>query len=545
MSDESPDSPDSPEKSPEESPEEAENRKKEFARIIELNYELQTTASKMRNEGKERDEIKAELLEIAPEYSDKDGMKLINDFIREAFSTKRKTPYHKTDLGFAERFTDTYQDDIRFVHAWDSWVIWDGVRWYRDGSGAIRLLVHDLTKEMCKQAAEYSNPDKRTAEFAFAIKCESNKALTAMLAHAKSMNAASPEEFDRNEWLLNCPNGTIDLRTRELYKAKREDMITQLCPTEYDPTAMWPTFARFLERIIPDEEVRDFLQRAAGYSITGRVTEHCLIFAHGPKGRNGKGTLMRMIMHVLGTDIAVEGTPNLLITKKNEPHPAEIADLRGKRFVSIQETDSGGRLAEGLVKRLTGGDILKARLMGENWSQFEPTHHIWLASNHEPVISEQDWAIWSRFRKVNFGQRIPDEEIDQALPDKLKAEAKGILNWMVDGCWIWQQEKLNPPKSVIIATDDYKKRSDVLAAFLADTCTLDPWEKEDAARLFEAYKEWCKGSGERPKKKGEFTEKMAQKGFSRKVIHGSNFWVGLNIGKIDDESAETEELENG
>ena len=307
-------------------------------------------------------------------------------------------------------------------------------------------------------------------------------------------------------WLLNCSNGTLDLRTGELRQHRHEDNLTKLCPTNFKPEAESYCWDRFLEGVFGGHQPTiDFVQRFAGYCLTGDVSEQILAVCYGV-GSNGKSTLLNAIQDTLGLDYAMAAPAALLTVKRNEVHPTELADLFGKRFVVSQETEDGNRLAESLVKQMTGGDRIRARRLREDFWQFVPTHKLVLCTNHKPRVKGTDHAIWRRLVLIPFDHKFwnpdkgefgPDElRQDKTLPVKLKAEAQGILAWAVRGCLDWQRCGLQIPDSVRAATAEYRSEQDTLGRF-AETCCI----RSDAVRVkFSAFysdlEKWCNEGGD-------------------------------------------------
>jgi len=319
-----------------------------------------------------------------------------------------------------------------------------------------------------------------------------------------------PRQLDADPWLLNAENGTIDLKAGELREHRREDLITKLAPVDYDPDANAPIFEAMLVRILPTEALRRFVQRAIGYAASGTVSEEFLVILYGV-GANGKSTLVNVVMDALG-DYAMQAAPDLLLAKHGA-HPTELADLFGARFVASVETDEGRRFAEGLVKQLTGRDPIKARRMREDFWQFDPTHTIFLATNHKPEVRGTDHAIWRRLKLVPFGVAIPEAEQDKKLPEKLRAELPGILAWIVGGCVSYQRDGLCEPGEVRTATEGYRSEMDVLAAFIEDRCVVHPKAEVPATPLYQAYNDWCAENGESSGSQRRFGGRLRERGF--------------------------------
>jgi putative DNA primase/helicase len=343
---------------------------------------------------------------------------------------------------------------------------------------------------------------------AHCLKSESAPRINAMLDLARSEPGIPvlPEELDRDPMLLNCKNGTLDLRTGILRDHCRDDLLTKLCPTAYRPEAACPTWERFLTDIFPatgdaaeqpgNLDLIGWLQRLLGYCLTGDVSEQVLPIFWG-QGANGKSTLLNAVQGVLGPDYTMKAPPDLLMVKRGESHPTERADLFGRRFVVAVETEAGGRLAEALVKELTGGDRIRARRMREDFWEFDPTHKVILCTNHKPKIRGADHAIWRRPRLVPFTVIFPDDRQDKKLPEKLRAEAEGILAWMVRGCMDWQRAGLGMSGDVDRATAAYRSEQDVVATFVTECCvTGSPEYRIRASELYGRFKRWCEEAGE-------------------------------------------------
>jgi putative DNA primase/helicase len=434
-----------------------------------------------------------------------------------------------TDLGNAQRLVARHGQDLRYVHDWSRWLVWDGKRWRPDNTGEVVRRAEETVRAMYHQAdpGDGGPVDKELAKHA--MRSESRGRIEAMIALAESRIPVPvpPDELDGDPWLLNVTNGTLDLKTWELRDHRREDLITKLAPVEFDRDAQAPTFQRFLKRVLPPEELRRFVQRAIGYSLTGDTRERILLILHGV-GRNGKSTLLEVMREVLG-DYAMKTPAETLMAKPTGGIPNDLARLKGARFVSASETEQNRRLAESLVKEITGNDTISARFMRAEWFDFRPSHKTWLATNHRPEIRGTDPAIWDRIRLIPFEVRIPDEEIDRALPEKLRAELPGVLAWAVKGCIEWQREGLGEPEKIRVATEGYRADMDVLAGFLDDRCSIGPNAWAKATPLYEAYKAWCEETGERAETQRRFGMRLTERGFVREKVGGTYRWYGIGL----------------
>src|SRR5215218_11171243 len=370
--------------------------------------------------------------------------------------------YLCTDTGNAERLADRHGANLRYCYPWGKWLVYDGTRWRVDDRGAVVRLAKDTARSIFEEAKEAATDEaaKRLGKWASSSLSESKLKSIISLAQSEPGIPVLPEELDAPTDLLNVLNGTIDLRTGELREHHREDLITKIAPVEYDPEATAPVWAATLERTLPSEDVRQFFKKLCGYALSGDVSEHVLPFLYGT-GANGKSTVLNALLEAAG-EYGMQAAPDLLIAKRGG-HPTEVADLFGMRLVASIEVEEGQRLAEALVKSLTGGDKVRARRMRQDFWQFHPTHTAFLCTNHKPEIRGTDNAIWRRIRLIPFTETLPPAEQDKKLPEKLRSELSGILAWCVEGCLEWRREDLQAPDEVRRATGEYRAEMDVLA----------------------------------------------------------------------------------
>jgi putative DNA primase/helicase len=422
--------------------------------------------------------------------------------------------FHLTDTGNAKRLAARHGHNIRYCWIWGKWLVWAGKRWKLDDSGAVYRLAKETIASIYREAANTADEATRKELARHAMRSESERAIAAMISLARSDPGipVHPDQLDADGFLLNVLNGTIDLRTGELREHRREDLITKIAPVPYDPHAKAPTWTAFLEHVLPREELREFVQRASGYSATGDTSEQCMLIHHGP-GANGKSTFQETVATALG-DYALRTPTETLLAKRSGSVPNDVARLKGARFVTASETEEGRRLAESLIKDLTGQDTISARFMRAEWFDFKPTHKLQLSTNHKPEIRGTDNAMWRRIRLVPWGVTIPPAQQDKKLPEKLRSELHGVLEWIVRGCLEWQRLGLDPPDVVKAATEDYRAEMDVLAAFIADRCVVDDAATAPATPLYEAYKQWCEEDGEKSESQRRFGMRLRERGFS-------------------------------
>jgi putative DNA primase/helicase len=297
------------------------------------------------------------------------------------------------------------------------------------------------------------------------------------LSRGKDGIAIDHELLDADPWLLGVRNGVVDLLTGELRPADPDDLMTKQCPVVFDAEAISPRWDQAMEEWFDDPEVRDYVQRVAGSSLVGRQKDHQLVIHFG-NGRNGKGTFVRAMQKVLGEYARVIHL-SLLVGGKNAQHDTVKADLFGARWAIASETEKGVPLDEAMVKNLTGQDMITARRLYENPWEFEPTFSLALQTNYLPTISGRDHGVWSRMKVVEWLSTFVQKEklgsdakgaftMDTDLDEKLAREAAGILNWLIQGCLLWQKHGLKEPQAVIDATLAYREAEDVLARFMKD-----------------------------------------------------------------------------
>lgn len=442
-----------------------------------------------------------------------------------------------TDTGNAQRLVKRHGTNLRYCHPFRRWFVWTGTHWTEDEKGDVPRLAKDEMRRLLKTYSEIlakcSEEDPRKEQFSamlqWVLKSLDAKRLKPMIELAQSEPGIPivPGDMDRDQWLLNVKNGTIDLRTGALLPHRQEDLITRVCGVEYDRHAACPTWERCLHQWQGgNEDMIGYLQRAAGYSLTGNVSEQCLFFLHGD-GANGKSTFLDVLLTMLG-EYGMQAVSEMLVQRKSEVHLTERADLHNRRMVATIETDDGRKMAEALVKQVTGGDRIRARKCHKDCFEFLPTFKIWLAANHKPAVKGTDHAIWRRIKVVPFTVTIPPESRDPNLSEKLRAELPGILAWAVRGCMDWQlRNSLGEPEEVTAATDNYRTEQDLLGAFIRDVCQVHPEYRTRAGELLDAYKTF---TGDKEMTPREFAKQLKARNYiSKQGTGGYMYWHGLGL----------------
>ncbi|SDC07284.1 putative DNA primase/helicase [Bradyrhizobium brasilense] len=463
-----------------------------------------------------------------------------------------------TDLGNAERFRERQRGRLLFNTALATtspgrqrgWLAWDAKRWSSE-SGAERVMIaeHDTVRAIQDEAdcvAESGDRDADGAErgardFVVETKndvpiyysdkiarwgrtSESAQKLGALSKRGAPYLSVGIGQLDADKMKINVNNGTLTIRRRDdadyvqFGPHNPSDMITKLAPVDYDPSAAAPEFEKFLLRVQPNPEMRLFLQQWFGLSLTGDTSAHKLAFLYG-KGRNGKSVLVNAVSHVAGDyaqSVPIETFLDQGKVRAGGQATPDLAKLPGIRLLRTSEPEKNAKLAEALIKLVTGGEPMDARHLQGDFFTFFPEFKLTIQGNYKPVLSGTDEGIKSRLLLVPFSVTIPKEERDTKLVDKLKAEASGILNWMLDGLRSWLDNGLTEPQEVTEATAKYFATSDVLGRFLESCTVKEPGHRVQSSVLHQVYEAWCKSSGETPWKNRGFSLAMDERGYERK-----------------------------
>ena len=415
-----------------------------------------------------------------------------------------------TDLENARRIQARYGKNI--IAIGQVFYLWSGAHWIKKDTAAVNLIsnLSQMVRVEAEQAAAAGRDEMAEKLWKWSIKSAATGTMAAAEKLLRKHLDFDAENLNGDRGLLTCRTGTIDLRTGIQRAHQQADFITACAPTDYVPNAVAPRFQRFLREIFQgNEEVVSFVQRWFGYCITGEIREHALVF-HIGEGGNGKGKLMEVLQYVLGNGYYAAGPRGLMSAKGSGATP-EVAGLLGQRMVTLSETNPDEEFDPGLLKQLTGGDLLTARNLFEGYFSFKPTHKLQVFTNHEPRITGQDRGMWRRLfllrYDVKYGRQseVDAGEVhqlqDNQLDAKLAAEAAGILAWLVEGAREFYKQGLNPPPVVMKATEDFKASQDYTGQFLSERTVKDPLGSVPlsggSGSLHVAYKGWMTEMGYR------------------------------------------------
>jgi putative DNA primase/helicase len=457
----------------------------------------------------------------------------------------RRNPagYVWSDYGNAERLIDQHGIDLRYCHPWKKWLAWDGQRWAVDDTAEVMRRAKATVRAMYDEVSGVSDDKDRAAFLRFIVKSEGTTRLEQMVKSASSQSGVpvKPDELDGLPWLLNTASGTVGLKQEwraQQRRHHREDMLTKIAGCSYVPGASYPRWTKFLHDATGDDkELELFLQRAMGYTLTGSTIEKVLFFVWGPKD-SGKSTFAEACKAMLGDYATTADFETFLQRSHTGGTRNDIARLAGARMVLSQEVDEGKRLAEGLVKQLTGGDTVSARRLYQEAFEFSPEFKLWLFANSKPQVRAEDAALWRRILLVPFVHSVPPDEQDAGLRDDLRHNPRAraaVLAWAVEGCLAWQQRGLDPPSIVLAATQQYRDEQNPLHEFLVEEEAVFGSELFQPG-LWDRYLAWCAVVSQKAIGQKAFGELMrgmgCESGTQKRQGNVRRGWFGVQLRDI-------------
>lgn len=443
------------------------------------------------------------------------------------------------DIKNGKTFSNMFRDKLLFVHeTGDVLKFAEDTGWLQAPPGEADRAGKEVVAKMRAYAAEQWKlyPEAKITKnlMQHVDRSSTEQRISAMINMAQSELGMTVRlcELDADPMLLGVANGVLNLRTCELMRPAPSLRVTKRCPVSFDPAATAPTLTEFIARITQgDPPLAKFLQRLAGYMLTGEVNEQCFAFLYG-LGRNGKTTYAEMLFWLLGDYAVVLPTATLMMGKRDPGACSpDLMLLKGRRLALASELEESARFAEAAIKSMTGGDTMTARNPYGTFASWTPTHKLMIVGNHRPVISGGDHGIWRRVRLIPFREIINDSECDSKLPEKLRAEGSGVLNWALAGLRDWQQQELNPPASVKAAVAAYHSDMDILGEWLDDQTEADPIARTETAVLYRAYSRWAKDSGwTRPMTRNSFGRRLTDRGIATsKAGNGNKCANGIRL----------------
>ena len=443
--------------------------------------------------------------------------------------TPRILPARITEVTLAECFAQEHGERFRFVPETGRWFALDKAtgRWGEAAGSEVQALKALIRNLMV--AAIHMEPERSQGAMRSLEKMQCRRALFNVLDLARYEGMDMPlAGFNADRWLLPVQNGVIDLKTGKIRDTRPDDYISRCLPVSFQESARCPQWEAFVAWAMKGSPAMvSFLQKAVGLSLCGAVLFHVFFFLFGT-GRNGKSTFLNVLVALLGPLHRRLPSSSLMIGG-NGGIPNDIARLVGARLVTASEVAESARLNEGLLKDLTGGDVITARHLHKEFFDFYPELSLWIAGNHRPVIRGTDTGIWRRVLMIPFSNSLREEEVDPRLTEKLESELPGILNWAISGFLAAQRDGLNPPDEVRAATDEYRSEQDLVGMFITDCCVTGTGNSVRAAELYREYQRWATDSGLRPVSQVRLAGVLLERGFSKSRSRAGVEYHGIRI----------------
>ena len=432
---------------------------------------------------------------------------------------------HYTDSGLAERLIRLYGTNLRHCWGRGQWLQWTGTHWLSDDGSEVHRMAGEVPRAMLRAAADIRDPEDRGPAVKFAIASESSVKRSAAVSLARSIRGVpvAPEALDANLWILNCANGTVDLRTGDLLPHRREDLCTRMAPVAFDPEARLDLWDRFLEEATGgDGDLVRFLAQVAGMALTGDTSAEVFAFVYGPT-RSGKSSFLSALINTLGPYAHVADFASFCTGPAATPgaHRDDVAAMESRRLVVAAETSKGKGFDAGTLKNMTGGDVVNARPAYGRTRNFKPQFTLMLAANDRPRADDLDEALWRRLLEVPFRHTVPADRVDPSMKARLSDPGDGgpaVLAWAVAGCLDWQENGLTIPAAVAEASAEYRADVDPLAEFLLDCCVLAPEAQAAAGTLYETYREYALANGMKPMGNRAFGKRLSARGLDVSVV---------------------------
>lgn len=487
-------------------------------------------------------------------WQDDEVLQLVEDIFRHNPPTPLEKDFddqdiHQTDVGNAKLLIAAFpQGHLFHVLEWDKWYIWDAEeeKFIEDAGREMRVTFEDkVTREMMAKAQETRSEDEAKRIFQHALRSQQRPRVEAAVHLARDFVATPHSDLNADPFLLSVENGVVDLTTGELHTASPEHLITKHSRVVYDPDVKTTIWRDFLESVVPDKDLRDFLQKAFGYTLTGSVDEHKFFYLHGPPA-SGKSTLLEAFAYLMG-NYAESADPSTFMRNPNRQSagPSEdVARLANARLVVTHEIEEGMRFAEGHLSKLTGGDTVPARFLHQKTFTFRPKFKLWFSANHKPRVSGSSRSgLWRRILVIPMEETVPEEERDPTLPRQLREGdvLSEMLNWAIEGTLKWVEDNdagrlMAVPEIIKGEVEEYRQEADHVQAFVAEALddTQDDKDRVPKQDMYQAYLGWCDKEGRKHTlTKNSFTRRMQDLGFTWKQaqFEGArpDCWMGVRV----------------
>jgi len=405
----------------------------------------------------------------------------------------------------------------------------------RDDKARVDRLASETLDAFLEEADTISDKSERNEFIEWVKKSANIQRLRAMIECSHHLLQLEQWRLDSDPMLLNFDGVTVDLSNGTSKPNNPSDFCTKIASAKYDPDAGCPQFSEFLKQITGgSDELIKYLQRAAGYSLTASNKEQCFFIAHG-SGANGKSVFLNLIREMLGSYGDTVPMKTLMALDRTSGIPNDVARLDGARIVTASEGERHQKLATSFIKQITGGDPVMARFMYKEFFYFIPVFKLWMATNHKPDIPADDPAMWRRVHLIPFNVTIPKEDQDKDLPEKLRNEMSGVLNWAIEGAVEWNKNGLNPPEIILSATDDYHAQMDTFARFCKEVIVKREGTSVPKKDVFNAYQNWQFEEGGENLSMTDFRERMVNAGFEEDRTKVARVWKNIELqeGSLD------------
>ena len=414
------------------------------------------------------------------------------------------TGYSWDEAGMADLFSELYEHDTRFCPERKSWYTYDAGKWQKDvGALLISAKIKEFVRILSLYCGEIPDEDIRKKYMSFVMRMGDRRFRDRIIKDAADSMRITADTFDSDPYLINCLNGTYDLRTMTFREHRWSDFITM--QTRFEGTVKFEDitchrWCKFIHEVTQgDLDKAAYLQRALGYSILGTSKEECMFIIHGKTTRNGKSTLLNTIEYMLG-DYSTAAPVSLIC--KGQKGGAEaanpvLASLKARRFVTMAESDDAGKLDESAIKQYTGGESITARELYQAPVTFVPQFTLWLSCNDLPAVRDKSLFASNRLRLIEFNRHFTEAEQDKDLKRELEepANMQGIFSWLLAGYLKYLQKGLDLPESLKAPVRKYERDNDVVLQFLEENCEKDDEQKVRAKSVYDQYKIWAKSNG--------------------------------------------------
>lgn len=500
----------------------------------ERNSKLASLAGSMKAKGMSQEAVIAALLQenlvkCSPPLDENE----VRQIVKSIFNYKPEKHFKLTDMGNAERLIHKFGNELKFCENMGSWLFYDGIRWVLNSENGVTQRAKIAIREISVEAASIDDEEYRKRLSAHANQSESYIKIRDMVSLAKTdpKIAVKVEDLDRDPFLLNCKNGTLNLGTMDFMSHDPSDLITKCADVDYDPSAQCPRFLSFIGEIMDgNPKLINYLAQVFGYALTGDNGEQCFFIFYG-EGQNGKSTLLKVFKEILG-DYA-KTTDFQTLTYDGNGIRNDLARLAGARMVTSVEADDKKFLNQSVINRITGNDPIAVRFLQKEYFEYTPKFKLIVASNDRPRIEKMNYATWRRIQIVPFAVRIAEDKRINGLEKMLLKESSGILNWAVQGYRMLRLCGLQKPREVISAIEDYKEEMDNLSEFFEECCDVDGCRKIKASDFNRLYEDWCSRSGVQFMGIKKFKAALIERGYKLKKTGGSDHWIGLGMKEND------------